>query len=111
MLKDSEKRLYFNLTICTKDLVQAFGGLRSNIKEKLKIFEFLSINQLLQKASVIKSRSNIGEFHMSYPPNMHAIKYYSDGPNHESTDYFITAGFLWQIGQHKLNQFLALRSS
>lgn len=40
----------FNLTFSKKDITNlSFVGLCFNIKEKLEQFEFLSINQLLQK--------------------------------------------------------------
>jgi hypothetical protein len=50
------------LSISKKDLADlAFIVLCSNIKEKLKHFKFLSVNQLLQKASAVESRSTLGE--------------------------------------------------
>lgn len=63
-----------------------FISLRSNIKEKPEHFEFLTINQLLQKASAIKSRSNVEESHKSNCPNMYAIEYHSDSLDDETTN-------------------------
>jgi hypothetical protein len=63
------------LSISEKNLADlAFIVLCSNIKEKLEHFEFLSVNQLLQKASAIENRSTLGEPQKSHRPNMHAIE-------------------------------------
>ena len=48
--RDTKNRCY-SLVISEKDLTKlALNGLRSHIKEKLEGYEFLTINQVLQRA-------------------------------------------------------------
>ena len=57
-------------------------------------FEFLFLNQLLQKVSAVKSQSNSGEYHDSHHINMHAFDHHSDSLDDETKYYFI-AEFVW----------------
>jgi hypothetical protein len=51
----------------------ALDGSCSSIKEKLEHYEFLTINQLLQKLVVVESHlKDYRDVHRSHPPNMHA---------------------------------------
>lgn len=90
------------MTIFEKNIANlAFVGLHSNIKEKIENFEFLSVNQFLQKVSTVESHSNCKESQKSHHhPNMHAIECHSDGSNNETNDCFF-AKFVW-LGQAKL---------
>jgi hypothetical protein len=55
--RDTKNRCY-SLIISEKDLAElALNGLRSHIKEKLEGYEFLTINQVLQRALAQESRS------------------------------------------------------
>ena len=46
-----QKNRRYSLVISEKDLVElALNGLRSHIKEKLEGYEFLNVNQVLQRA-------------------------------------------------------------
>jgi fumarate hydratase class II len=58
--------------------------MRSNIKEKLEHYEFLNVNQLLQKAVAAESRlKESQDVHRSHRPNMHVIESYSNSSNDE----------------------------
>jgi hypothetical protein len=84
------------LAISERDLTDlAFNGLRSNIKEKLENYEFLTINQLLQKAIAVEAHlKDSHDVHRSHRPNMHVIESYSDSSNDENKECCI-AKFVW----------------
>ena len=51
------------MVISEKDLAElALNGLRSHIKEKLEGYEFLTINEVLQRALAQESRSKDAKF-------------------------------------------------
>ena len=53
----------YSLVISEKDLADlALNGLRSHIKEKLEGYEFLTVNQVLQRALAQESRSKDAKF-------------------------------------------------
>ena len=70
----------FHLIIFERDLTDlAFAGLRSCIKQKIEHYEFLHVNQLLQKAVAVEARlKESRDIHRSHRPNMHVIQSYSE---------------------------------
>ena len=51
------------MVISEKDLVElALNGLRSHIKEKLEGYEFVTVNQVLQRALAQESRSKDAKY-------------------------------------------------
>ena len=60
--RDTKNRCY-SLVISEKDLAElALNGLRSHIKEKIEGYEFLTVNQVLQRALAQESRSKESKF-------------------------------------------------
>ena len=60
--RDTKNRCY-SLVISKKDLAElALNSLRSHIKEKLEGYEFLTVNQVLQRALAQESRSKDAKF-------------------------------------------------
>lgn len=85
-----------------KETNLALNGLRSSIKEKPEHYEFLTFNQLLQKAFAMETNlKGSREIHRSHCPNMHAIKYHLDSSEDEGeTNECCFVEFIW-FGQNK----------
>ena len=80
------------MVISEKDLAElALNGLRSHIKEKLKGYEFLTINQVLQRALAQKSRSKESKC-KSDRLGMHMI--HGDSSDDENSEVY-AAEFVW----------------
>ena len=82
--RDIKNRCY-SLVITKRDLADlVLNGLKTHIKEKLESYEFLSINQVLQKALAQESRSK--EVHRSTTdrPRMHMVEYNDDNSDDEA---------------------------
>ena len=65
LLEDLEiqKNRCYSLVISEKDLIElSLNGLRSHIKEKLVGYEFLTVNQVLQRALAQENRSKDVKF-------------------------------------------------
>jgi len=80
--------------ITERDLADlVLNGLKTHIKERLESYEFLSINQVLQKALAQESRSK--EIHRSTTdrPRMHMVEHNDDNSNDEVDVY--TTEFVW----------------
>ena len=73
------------------DLV--LNGLKTHIKERLEIYEFLSINRVLRKALAQESRRK--EIHRSTTdrPRMHMVEHNDDNLDDEVDVY--TTEFVW----------------
>ena len=80
------------MVISEKDLAElALNGLRSHIKEKLEGYEFLTVNQVLQRALAQKSRSKDAKFE----PNrlsMHVLQ--GESSDDEGNEVY-AAEFVW----------------
>jgi hypothetical protein len=73
----------------------ALDGSCSSIKEKFEHYEFLTVNQLLQKHVVVESHLKYyHDVHRSHPPNMHATEYHSNRSDDE-TKQCCFAEFIW----------------
>ena len=60
--RDTKNQCY-SLVISKKDLAElALNGLRTHIKKRLEGYEFLTINQVLQRALAQESRSKDAKF-------------------------------------------------
>ena len=88
------KNRCFSLVITKRDLADlVLSGLRTPIREKLEGYEFLNINQVLQKALAQESRSK--EIHRSTTdrPRMHMVEHNDDNSDDEVDVY--TTEFVW----------------
>jgi len=89
--RDTKNRCY-SLIISEKNLVElALNGLRSHIKEKSEGYEFLTINQVLQRALAQESRSKESKF-KSDRLGMHML--HSDSSDDENSEVYV-AEFVW----------------
>ena len=91
--RDIKNRCY-SLVITERDLADlVLNGLKTHIKERLESYEFLNINQVLQKALAQESRSK--EVHRSTTdrPRMHMIEHNDDNSDDEVDVY--TTEFVW----------------
>jgi len=91
--RDIKNRCY-SLVITERDLADlVLNGLKTHIKERLESYEFLNINQVLQKALAQESRSK--EVHRSTTdrPRMHMVDYNDDNSDDEVDVY--TTEFVW----------------
>lgn len=78
------KNRCFHLAISKRELTYlALNVLCSSSKEKIEHYEFLIVNQLLQKVIVVKDSRDI---HRSHHPKMHAIEYHSDSLDDETNE-------------------------
>ena len=80
--------------IAKRDLVDlVLNGLKTHIKESLESYEFLNINQVLQKALAQERRSK--EVHRSTVdhPRVHMVDYNEDNSDDEVDVY--TIEFVW----------------
>ena len=82
------KKQCFHLAISERDLTfLALHGLHSIIKEKLELYELLTINQSPQKVIVVETRlKDSCDIHRSHCPNMHAIEYHLDCSDNETNE-------------------------
>ena len=91
------KNRCFSLVITERDLANlVLSGLRTPIREKLEGYEFLNINQVLQRALAQESRSkDLKEVHRykADHPKMNMVEYDSDHSDDEG-DVFATE-FVW----------------
>ena len=89
--RDTKNRCY-SLVISEKNLDElALNSLRSHIKEKLEGYEFLTINQVLQRVLAQESRSKESKF-KSDCLGMHML--HGDSSDDESKDVY-AAEFVW----------------
>ena len=73
-----------------------FVGLRPNIREKLEHYEFVNVNQLLQKAISVEScLKESRDGYRSHHPNVHVIDGYSYGSDDENKECY-AAEIRWQ---------------
>ena len=80
------------MVISEKELAElALNGLRSRIKEKLEGYEFLTINQVLQRALAQESRSKESKF-KSNRLGMHIL--HGDSSDDENSEVYV-AEFVW----------------
>ena len=80
------------MVISEKDLAElALNGLRSHIKEKLEGYEFLTVNQVLQRALAQESRSKESKC-KSDRLGMHMI--HGDSSDDENSEVY-AAKFVW----------------
>ena len=94
ILEDLEiqKNRCYSLVISEKDLAElALNGLRSHIKEKLEGYEFLTINQVLQRALAQENQSKESKF-KSDRLGMHML--HSDSSDDENSEVYV-AEFVW----------------
>ena len=69
--------------------------MRSHVKEKLKGYDFFTINQFHQRALAIESRSRDSkEDHRHHRANVHDVDYDSESSNDDSNDVY-AAEFVW----------------
>ena len=61
-----------------------FSGLRPSIREKLEHYEFVNVNQLLQKA--ISVESCLKESHDAYKSNRHNVHFVRDCSDNSDED-------------------------
>jgi hypothetical protein len=87
--RDTKNRC-FNVFIAEKDLADlAYNGLHSYFKEKLDGFDFFAVNQVMQRALAIESRSKEArEHHKQHCPNTHVIEYHSDASDDDCGDCY-----------------------
>ena len=80
------KNRCFHLMIFERDLTDlCFAGLRPNIREKLEHYEFVNVNQLLQKVVSVESRlKESHDAYRSHHPNVHVIDGYFDSSDDEN---------------------------
>jgi hypothetical protein len=99
--RDTKNRC-FHLMISERDLPDlCFASLHSCIREKLEHYEFLNVNQLLQKAVAIQSRlKESRDVHRSHRSTMHVVESYSNNSNNENKESY-AAEFVWPV-QNKL---------
>ena len=105
LLEDLEiqKNRCYSLVISENDLAElALNGLRSHIKEKLEGYEFLTINQVLQRALVQESRSKESKF-KSDRLGMHML--HGDSSDDWKSEVY-AAKFVWSS-----NDKLSIRAS
>jgi len=89
--RDTKNRCY-RLVIFEKDLDElALNGLRSHIKERLEGYEFLTVNQVLQKALAQKNRSKDAKF-KSDCLGMHILQ--GESLDNEDNEVY-AAEFVW----------------
>ena len=80
------------MVLSEKDLAElALNGLRSHIKEKLEGYEFLTINQVLQRALAQESRSKDAKFKPDRL-GMHVLK--GESSDDEGNEVY-AAEFIW----------------
>ena len=80
------------MVISEKDLAKlALNGLRSHIKEKLEGYEFLTINQVLQRALAQESRSKDAKY-KSNRLGVHVL--HGESSNDENNEVY-AAEFVW----------------
>jgi hypothetical protein len=86
------KNQYYSLVISEKDLVEsALNCLRSHIKEKLEGYEFLTINQVLQRALAQESRSEESKVKFD---RLGMLVLHGDSSDDESSEVYPTE-FVW----------------
>jgi len=89
--RDTKNRCY-SLVIFEKDLDElALNGLMSHIKERLEGYEFLTVNQVLQKALAQKNRSKDAKF-KSDRLGMHILQ--GESSDDEDNEVY-AAEFVW----------------
>ena len=87
-----KKNRSYSLVISEKDLAElALNGLRSHIKEKLQGYEFLTINQVLQRALAQESRSKDARF-KSDRLGVHVLH---DASSDDENSEVYAAEFVW----------------
>ena len=80
------------MVISEKDLAElALNGLRSHIKEKLEGYEFLTVNQVLQRALAQESRSKDAKFKSDHF-GMHVLQ--GEALDDEDNEVY-AAEFVW----------------
>ena len=89
--RDTKNRCY-SLVISEKDLAElALNGLRTHIKERLEGYEFLTVNQVLQRALAQESRSKDAKF-KSDRLGMHVLQ---GEPSDDEDNEVYAAEFVW----------------
>ena len=89
--RDIKNRCY-SLVISEKNLAElALNGLRSHIKQKLEGYEFLTVNQVLQRALAQESRSKESKF-KSDRLSMHMLQ--GESSDDEGNEVY-AAEFVW----------------
>lgn len=93
--RDTKNRC-FNVQIVEKDLANlSYNGLHSSFKEKLDGYDFVSVNQVLQRALAIENRiKEAREHHRQHRPNTHVIEYHSDTLDDDCAKCYL-AKFAW----------------
>ena len=80
------------MVISEKDLAElALNGLRTHIKERLEGYEFLTVNQVLQRALAQESRSKDAKFKSDHL-GMHMLQ--GESSDDESSEVY-AAEFVW----------------
>jgi hypothetical protein len=84
------KNRCFHLMISKRDLTDlCFAGRRSSIKEKLEHYEFLNVNQLMQKVVSVESRlKKSHDTYRSNHHNVHVVDDYSDCSDDDNKEIF-----------------------
>ena len=91
--RDIKNRCY-RLVISERDLADlVLSGLKTHIKERLESYEFLNINQVLQKALAQESRSKEVPRSTTDRPRVHMVEYNDDNSDDEVDVY--TTEFVW----------------